>query len=694
MVDPRNQMAMDQLLSTTAKLVPYPKRGASIASLATSYHYEATPAEAELGDICAVVEVLAPPKQAAEVTNLILSTAQRTYYEPSAAEPTERFEAAVKAINRELATYATRGSSAWIGKVSAVVAVVAGSWVHVTQTGSAHGYLYRGSRDSCITTGLTSKEPQRPSKTFGNIASGQLHSGDRLMLATPALLHQLSSQQLAEIISDNSAAAAVAKLQALLSSSDAQERIAVTVTQVTTAEAAAMIPQSGLPKEAHLGKPEGLAQVAKGNAAPYAKRGLGYVMVASTWIKSKYQTKVGPGLKRGTLALVRFLRKHLGSRNGRIGFGIGLAVIVGLIIWLVARGGQNQALVAMANQYKAAYTKQSTAATQLANGDKLGAKTNYETALGELDQLLKNPQAAKLEPYLAKQPHTEADPASPTKLRELVSGQIDEIDGLTKVSPGQLADFAALGNAKPTLMQQVGNQFIFVDPSGGSSLYRYDLAKAKLEVVANHPKGVGKVVAVAASSNQDGVYLLTDQPAVWFYKLADSSLKAVPIASGTWPKAQAIASYAGNLYVLASDDSAIYKITPAGNGGFNAPINSPLNDPSVLKGAKTLTVDGNIYVGTDKGFTRVFAGVVQKSDLAFPTNLMNPRVIVSSDGGKLLIATDANSSRIGLFNFAGALEYSRQLAIKDAHTVYAASSNTADKVLYALVDQKFVKISY
>jgi len=684
---------MDQLLVTTAKLVPYPKRGGSVVNLATSYHYEATPAEAELGDLCSVVEVLAPPKQAAEVTNLILSTAQRTYYEPSAMEPAERFEAAVKAINRELASYATRGNSAWIGKVSAVVSAITGSWVHVTQTGSAHGFLYRGGRDTCITTGLTSKEPHRPSKTFGNIASGQLHSGDRLMLSTPALLHQLSSQQLTEIVCDNSAAAGIAKLQQLLATSDAQERIAVTISQVNTAEAAAMVPQSGLPKEAHLGKPAGLAQTAKGNAAPIAKNALGLAVGSGQWLKTTYEAKVGPNLKRGTLGVVKFLRKRLANRNSRVAVVVALVVIAGLIFWGVSRGGQNKALAALAGQYKDAYTKESTAATQLANGDKLGAKTNYEASLGELNSVIKNPKAPQLTAYLTKHSHADADPLSASKLRDIVSSQIDQIDGLTKVNPGQLADFSALGDAKPTLMQQVGNQFIFVDPSSGSSIYRYDQSKAKLEVVATHPKGLGKVIAITASSNQDGVYLLTDQPAVWFYALADSSLKPLTIAGGSWPKGQAIASYAGNLYVLLADDSALDKITPAGNSSFNAPIASPINDPSVLKNAQTLAIDGSIYIGSNKGFTRVFAGVVQQSDLVFPTNLMHPRDIVSSDAGKLLITTDADSNRIGLFNFDGALEYSRQIEITGSSTVYAASS-TEDNVLYALVDQKFVKVSY
>jgi hypothetical protein len=113
-----------------------------------------------------------------------------------------------------------------------------------------------------------------------------------------------------------------------------------------------------------------------------------------------------------------------------------------------------------------------------------------------------------------------------------------------------------------------------------------------------------------------------------------------------------------------------------------------------LKNASTLAVDGNIYVGGDKGFTRILSGAVQKTDLSFPSNLMNPRALVSAAGGKLLIETDGKSNRIGLFSFDGTLQYNKQLAINGGGSVYKASGDGQTNSLFVLVDQKFVKITY
>lgn len=683
---------MNHFIITSAKLSPYPKRGGDIVSLASAWHHEASPADARFGDICAVIEVLAPSKQAAEVTELIIGATKKHYYESLSEDTTTRFEAAIKAVNQELASYATHGNSAWIGKVSACLAIVTGQEVHITQTGSAQAYLYRRGNGTCITAGLGTKEPQRPSKTFGNIASGIIHAGDRLLLGTPALFHQVSSQELADVISDNSAAAAIAKLQQLLATTEAQDRIAATISEVTTAEAAAMLPQSGLPREAHIGKPENFATSAKRQVTPTAKKTL--EVLGNSWSRLSQwrKDKMAPKTKLATLALVRWLRKTLSSKSGRIMFAIGILVVLAAIILAVGRGGSNKALANLATQYKDALSKETKAADQLASGDKLGAKTNYQASLGELNSVLKSPNAAKLDAYLAKHPHSDSDPLSAAKLRDLISAQIDQIDGLSRVNPGQLADFAALGNAKPTLMEQIGKQFIFVDPAN-SSIYRYDLTKAKLDVVADHPSKLGKVIAITASSTGDGVYLLTDQPSVWFYSVNDSSLVQEQISTGSWPKGQAIASYNSNLYVLASDGSALYKQVKT-QVGFGAPATYSINDTSVLKGATTLAIDGNIYLGGSKGFARILSGVVEKTDLSFPTNLQNPRAIVSVDQGKLIVTTDASSNRIGLFSFDGALQYSKQLEITGANTVYKASASTEDNTLYALVDQKFVKISY
>ncbi len=688
--------ATSQYLTTTAKLLPYPRRSGHGASSTTAFHYEASGPQAALGDILAVIEVLAPIKEANEVSNLILETATRTYYlDPENETDTviDRFEDTIKAINEELAVYATAGHGSWIGKVSAILAVMVGNEVHLTQTGSAQAFLYRGKQSSCITTGLASKEPHRPSKTFANMASGRLEIGDRLFLATPALLHHFSSEELADTISQNTPTTAIDKLRVGLGPGESLERFAATISELTTPDQAAMVPQTGLPKAAMLGKPEtGLARVRDGAKPALAKAGA-LSLAAGSKLGSFWRSSVQPWIKSTTLTLIQMLRKLLSKKSGRWMALAALILVIATIVWSVSHLGTDKALAGMAKSYDQAYAKQATAAQQLANGDKLGAKTNYQAALDQLNLILVNPKSSKLPAYLAKHKKDSDDPASPQQLRNLVQAQIDQIDGLTQVSGGQLADFSALSNAKPTLMAQVGNQFVFSGPADGSSIYIYNLATSKLSVVANHPSLGGKVVAISASSNSDGVYLLTDKPGVWFLRTSDNNLSQIA-ASGAWPKGKAIASYLGNLYILLADDSGVSKLTPVGSG-FSLPSPYPVNDPSVLKGSTAMAVDGSIYVANPNGFSRIFSGVVQKSDLVIPSNLKALRQIASVNAGKSLIMVDAKSERIGLFSFDGAaVSYNGQLAVKGAKQVYSALGNGVDKNLYVLADQKFYKITY
>ncbi|WP_457831512.1 hypothetical protein, partial [Staphylococcus aureus] len=83
------------------------------------------------------------------------------------------------------------------------------------------------------------QRPTSPTKTFGSIASGQLEAGDRLLLATPALVHQIPLSRLQSAVSDASPASAIAELTHLLKDASS-ERIAALIIEITTPEIAAL----------------------------------------------------------------------------------------------------------------------------------------------------------------------------------------------------------------------------------------------------------------------------------------------------------------------------------------------------------------------------------------------------------------------------------------------------------------------
>ena len=169
---------MPELITHTARLVPYAKRPKQVASYVTAYSYEPMPDDpgANLGNLVVVIEVLVSGRGSEEIADLIIETIGDRYYNEAneSHDSLARFEAAIKTANYELAEYVNQGNAAWVGKLSAVVAVQAGEQLHLAQTGSAEAFLYRGRAHARIVSGGSSGRPAAASKTFGSIASGHL----------------------------------------------------------------------------------------------------------------------------------------------------------------------------------------------------------------------------------------------------------------------------------------------------------------------------------------------------------------------------------------------------------------------------------------------------------------------------------------------------------------------------------------
>jgi hypothetical protein len=102
----RGASGVSDLITHTARLVPYVKRPKQVASFVTAYTYEPLPDEpgAELGNLYVVMEVLVSGRASEEVADLVIETIGDQYYNQATpgSDSLERFEAAVKACNHEL----------------------------------------------------------------------------------------------------------------------------------------------------------------------------------------------------------------------------------------------------------------------------------------------------------------------------------------------------------------------------------------------------------------------------------------------------------------------------------------------------------------------------------------------------------------------------------------------------------------
>lgn len=676
---------MSDLIARTAKLLPRTKRIKPVPGFATAYSYEAEGPGTELGNLYVVIEVMTSFKQAEAVADLVIETVGNQYYNVDAKEnetPLTRFENAIKATNQGLATYTNNGNASWVGRMSAVLAVLVGHELHITQSGSAEAYLYRGNVTSHVTTELQDKGPHRPINTFAHIASGQLEVHDRVFMATPALFHLIPRPQLKTLINDNSATGAVQKLSDLIGKSSDSDRVAAIAVEMTTAELMALQVQKDEPEEAQVGQTDKPLEVARALAVPAAAS-----MVATTKVVGAKVVEHAPKLKSLGWQIADLLRTSLRSGRGKRNLAIGMSAIIISAIGLNYIGHRRAGDSAAIKQYNVAYQDYAEAASLAAQGNKTQAQTDLNKALTELASLAKAVKQPSFDRTLASHAHPAADPASVVALQSKVRALTNQIDGLVHLQDSVLANLSSLKNAKPTQLELVGNKLIMVDSQNNSSIYSYDLVAKKLTTVVASPKNLGHVIATTPSADSTGLYLLTDQPNVWFFKTLDSSLSAQTISFGNWPKGRAIASYGNNLYILASDGSQVYKHVPTA-GGFGS-ATAYFKDASTVGTASSLAVDGSIYLCGQDGIRLFISGKLTQSVAAIPTGLKNPIGLRSFNDTNNLFELDGISHHIGIFAITpSAITLSKQLVFKG--TPEAATVDAKSSIIYAIVDGKLV----
>jgi serine/threonine protein phosphatase PrpC len=682
------------LIMKVAKLLPYAKKAKALPGLATAYDYEPDgPEFDQLGRLLVVVEVLSAPKQAEAVVDLIIRTLGETYYAKAGQHDSpayDNFAAAVKAVNKQLVDYAERGHAGWVGRLSAILALHTAKELHLTQAGSAAAYLYRGGAASQITSDLTGLGSQRPANTFASIATGRLQSHDRLLLATPALYHQSDKLTLHQVITESSPAVAVEKLSELVNQNHDADRVAAIIAELGTptelADQRGAAPVDAV--QVKVGRPDSILDTAKQTAAPVVTQGLKGAKILGETALHQTKSKIVPGARTAALAATGWLRRNLRTKRQR---NIAGAIVLACLIFgggLLYQQAGARAIEQHATRYDSAYTAVQTARGQISSGDKQGAKQNLLRADKELDSLANLPQAALVNRRLAKRSHPEDDPASIQQLQAAIKTLLDQIEGLTTVAPEELLDLSQLKGTTPSFIETINDTLVMISRDG--SIFVYDAKAGQVKHSIAKTNGIGKVISTTASSTNDGVYILSDEPGVWHFKLDGNSLTRQTSGQSGWPKAKAISSYNGNLYLLAEDNSQIYRHsrTIAGFSGRSAYLTA---SPSTLQQSTGMAIDGSVYTAGTYGIKRFITGKFDRA-IILPEALSNPSALVSFADGDRLLVLDLKSHRLGIIaTDANNLSFLLQLALKGNPKVQDSKVSSKQPHIFILTEDKLLR---
>lgn len=300
-----------KLIARTAKLLSESKKSRRNQGIAVAYeHIPNDIDERNHGAIYAVININASAENAEEVGELIIDTFHGEFYQDLGRDPMTSFEASLARVNEELAEITHQGNTSWLGNLHAVLAVLANDTLHVTQTGKAEAYLYRGGRSSHITHDLTG-DNVNPLRTFINVASGELLEGDKVAIVTPGVFYHVSKDELQKYVQEFQPKVAISHLADLLEDNTGEVKPnSILLLEAITPEAASEETVPELDDEVWITKPVKPVQTAIDVSAPFAKKTYIYIKNTLSVVGTFIKTKTWPKLK-GWSADAVDIAKHL-----------------------------------------------------------------------------------------------------------------------------------------------------------------------------------------------------------------------------------------------------------------------------------------------------------------------------------------------------------------------------------------------
>jgi hypothetical protein len=174
--------------------------GRDEGSFVENYAYDLGEGGESSGKIYICLEILQNSIDPEKIGEIIFDKMRKIFFVDSEVDSYERFEESVKEVNRSLNEYKSERGNDWLGKLNVIITAIVGNQLYLTQSGEAEAYLVRKKLATTISDDLSDVESK---DIFTNIASGDLESGDLVLLSTTRLLRYVSKNDLSKHITGN-----------------------------------------------------------------------------------------------------------------------------------------------------------------------------------------------------------------------------------------------------------------------------------------------------------------------------------------------------------------------------------------------------------------------------------------------------------------------------------------------------------
>ena len=489
------------------------------------------------------IEIVDNSKYARATAQSIIDTMEGVFFDNSEQDAYERFENALKEINLVYKNIQEKKGAKAVGVISAIIGVLSGDTLHITQSKTAEAYLIRKGRLSMISEGLTGKSDD----LFVNIASGELLPEDKAIFATSRLLRLATQSQIVQIMADGVTEALDSVRDLVLS--DTELSIGVTCLHVK------------LPQRA----PVAVADVAD-KFGPYldkAKEIWRKLAAVIHWQKIVDFVSEKTGLKLKTKPL---------NRNKILIAILGAILLLIISVSFLMDSSRNGAL-------REEYRLRIEAMNQdLHTANTKGYANDKETANAILDKVEKESRDILGTNYFR---------AEALALLEKVQQTRDSINNTVRLSEAK--PFADLSVKKPNV-SAVG----IASLDDNFYVYEYNTL---FQIILNQvldPKTIDETeVVVSATAMEDFglIAFLTQSGRIIEYEGGQFRFAATEDAN--WQPGVDLAAYGKYLYLLSPAKNQIFKYTRL-RANYSAA--TEYNVDADLKDAISIAIDGDIYV--------------------------------------------------------------------------------------------------
>jgi len=728
-MDEKFRLEIEKLISGKAKL----SQGFCEAKF-----FNPDPANQKKGWLFFALEIASIDPKTKAIADEITARVKGAYFEDPAKDALSSLEDALKEVNDYLTELFHDGDTFWLGKINAVIAVLAKRELHLTAAGSGLGYLDRDSILVELTEDLAPETPD-PLKTFLNITSGKLEIGDKLLFTTPGLSFHFSKELLGNILANRTPAEAIREFSELMGTEENEFGSSFLVAEVKEKsaepelfenleskqqEAAKEIsgefekeevptPQEPvIQTDLHTAPPDEKIELAspeesdeawiKESDKPqeklpkafsvYSQKAKEFLAGAKSKISkpksTQPKTEGAPATSGNNFfatlkelfsklaAFLKSIKSKTPTEKKKLLRVAGIAILIFFVsLGLLIYKSKTAATTAKyEGVYKEAVLQEQNAENALIYKDKKQAQENLNNAIALLKQL---------EGTKYKQKEIAVLLGKINDIRDRAYG-ILQLSNLTTLT--NFSEAAQEVDAKTLL--KFGDSFYAFDSKGNRILEFNQLKGAQAAAVSVSLDGEFKDAAFDQKGN---LVIYTATPGVFEYSTKAKTIAKKDISGGAaWGQGEKLANYKEFIYLLSPAQNQIFRYSKT-QSGYTKASNYITKNVDLSKAAAISIPDFVYVLGKDGSILKFAKGTSQKFEITnLPTPFNEPTAIYALPDGNIYVA-DPKNKRIVMLDKTGS--YQQQFSHDELEALEGFWVDEKTKKLYFLANNKLQSAS-